>query len=298
MISIIILIVKWWNEQRRWGWCHSIAIARSARKQHKVVSSAADMICPADHIRNAKTAVIRAGRYWATTLMADFADFIMYAMPGQGCDESDTCRTTAFLLFVLSILWFYGCINGMFSGSLRLLTGGTRCDFCAFFVTGFVVVLPLFHVTVQFRVCERIFGVHAATPWAMLAGDSPVCAWAGGQNESPSCEVLSPGVCAGVEWGTTDGGAGSLPFTPDASIADQAGLSDTGANSQTLPHCDGSHSFLWTPADDVADTPSGVAAYPGTLAGRDGCGQFRKKERYFVTEWRRLQLNCFPEYLF
>ncbi|EHI3121847.1 hypothetical protein J9N36_003224 [Salmonella enterica] len=99
----------------------------------------------------------------------------MYFMSGQECDESDTCRTTIFLLFVLSLLLFYGCINGVFSGSLQFLTGGTNCDFLAFFVTDVVVVLSVFHVAVQFWAVERIFGVHAATPWAMLAGYSSVC---------------------------------------------------------------------------------------------------------------------------
>lgn len=79
-----------------------MAIARRVRVQHRVVSRAAGMICPADHTRNAKAAMMRAGRYRATALTADFADFIMYSRPGQGCAESDTFRATAFLLFVLS----------------------------------------------------------------------------------------------------------------------------------------------------------------------------------------------------
>ncbi|EAN8329648.1 hypothetical protein EOY42_26250 [Salmonella enterica] len=79
-----------------------MAIARMAREQLNVVNSAADMICPADHTLNAKAAMMRAGRYRATTLAADFADFIMCSRPGRGFAESDTCRTTAFLLFVLS----------------------------------------------------------------------------------------------------------------------------------------------------------------------------------------------------
>ncbi|ESG59522.1 hypothetical protein SEEM1594_22658 [Salmonella enterica subsp. enterica serovar Muenchen str. baa1594] len=79
-----------------------MAIARRAREQLKVVSSAAGMICPADHARNAKAAVMRAGRYRAATLTADFTDFIMCSRPGRGCAESDTFRIPAFLLFVLS----------------------------------------------------------------------------------------------------------------------------------------------------------------------------------------------------
>ncbi|EDT1338907.1 TPA: hypothetical protein ACGTQP_001268 [Salmonella enterica] len=44
------------------------------------------------------------GAYGAIALMAVFADFIMYSMPGQGCAKSDTFKTTAFLLFVLPVL--------------------------------------------------------------------------------------------------------------------------------------------------------------------------------------------------